>query len=105
MKISNKIANLEQGKSCPQLKWICLLEEGILALDDWKVFNLVRQLEDTYFSRWMYDLGRFANQNQFSQSEMEVSRFHFILHGLGQVYESLYFLLYSSAAQWLVEEF
>lgn len=53
----------------------------------------------------MYDLGRFANQNQFSQSEMEVSRFHFILHGLGQVYESLYFLLYSSAAQWLVEEF
>lgn len=47
MKISNKIADLEQGKSCPQLKWICLLEEGILALDDWKVFNLVRQLEDT----------------------------------------------------------
>lgn len=53
----------------------------------------------------MYDLGQFANQNQFSQFEMEASRIHLISNDLGQIYESLYFLLYSSSAQWLLEVF
>lgn len=95
LKISNKIADLGQGRSCPQLKWICLLEEVVLLLGDWKIFNSVRH-RTRCFPRYMCDIHQFASHNQFSQFEMEVSRNHLISNDLGRICESLYFLLCSS---------
>lgn len=72
MKVSNKIAYSEQVKSCPQLNQISLLEEGVPALDDWKAFNLMKQLVDT--DVFLGGCTTFASQNQFFQFEMEAFR-------------------------------
>lgn len=82
-------------KELPQLKWICLLEEVVLLLGDWKIFNSVRH-RTRCFPRYMCDIHQFASHNQFSQFEMEVSRNHLISNDLGRICESLYFLLCSS---------
>lgn len=75
LNISNKTADLKQGRSCQQLKWICLFEVGVLTLDVWKVFNLMRQLENVFIGGFK-TLVNLQIRNQFSQ--FDISRIHFI---------------------------
>lgn len=41
LEVFKPVSRFRTRKSSPELKWICLAEEDILALDDWKVINLM----------------------------------------------------------------